>query len=281
MSKKFLEILNGNSNGPFKRYSNTLNDVEPNIAWYMSAGNDFRPFLFLSNQYIKKQSNTILNEKKFVEPNIFLFTDYNSLLIDNLFPPDVVKNFNDSPILFEYSDLSGYLLFEDKRTSIRLKKIEFLPRIESKIHRQIVHFPEHNKKSNNIIYAELEVCSKTLGVYEVRLLYLNLENEYFASKAIEYNASLSHVIHVRYGAAFGGAYASGIWITKILSALKTRYLITDRYLKYQSGDYAALKIYPNLNEIDTKCKLRRFHMVDGKSWSRHGIVNFYSCDFIF
>ena len=46
MSIELLKFLNGNNNGLLKAFIDKVGD-NPNIAWYPSAGTDFKPLLYL------------------------------------------------------------------------------------------------------------------------------------------------------------------------------------------------------------------------------------------
>jgi len=50
MCKQFLKELNGDRKGKFAGVIRDLPD-SPRIAWYPSAGVDFRDLLYLSSQY--------------------------------------------------------------------------------------------------------------------------------------------------------------------------------------------------------------------------------------
>ena len=52
MSKELLYNLNGNRTGEFKKFLDGING-EPRIAWYPSAGEDFRALIYLDPSYSK------------------------------------------------------------------------------------------------------------------------------------------------------------------------------------------------------------------------------------
>jgi len=52
MSRKFLEMLNGDRKGPFSRFLAKAGP-EPAICWYPSAGQDFRDVLYLDPAYAR------------------------------------------------------------------------------------------------------------------------------------------------------------------------------------------------------------------------------------
>ncbi|MDR1654359.1 MAG: hypothetical protein LBR96_00065, partial [Treponema sp.] len=66
MSKELLYNLNGNAKGKFKEYLDGFAE-KPRIAWYPSAGEDFRALLYLSPNFSEN-----LNKEKLPEsPDLF------------------------------------------------------------------------------------------------------------------------------------------------------------------------------------------------------------------
>ena len=96
MSKQLLYHLNGPTSGRFKAYLDSLKDA-PRIAWYPSAGTDFRALLYLHPDFARKEPAATPDP---APPDIFLFTDY--------FPWSSSKF------------LDGHLVHVDPRTTIRL-----------------------------------------------------------------------------------------------------------------------------------------------------------------
>ena len=105
MPLKLLNELNGNRRGAFRKYLNSL-EHEPRIAWYPSAGHDFRDLLYLNPEYCR------LNPVK-MEPilsDFFLHTDYYSW---------------GSSIFTRNNEL----IYHDDRTSVMADHMEELPRL--------------------------------------------------------------------------------------------------------------------------------------------------------
>lgn len=82
MSRQLLSALNGDRTGELNKFLDTF-EGEPRIAWYPSAGEDFRALMYLHPNFSKS------NEAKGEEPSppdIFLYTDYfpwrNSAFLD-------------------------------------------------------------------------------------------------------------------------------------------------------------------------------------------------------
>jgi len=85
MTRQLLTELNGNNNGAFKKFLDSF-DGNPRIAWYPSAGEDFRPLLFLHPGYSKINPS---DQEEPASPDLFLFTDYfpwnYSTFLDSIF----------------------------------------------------------------------------------------------------------------------------------------------------------------------------------------------------
>lgn len=278
MSLQFLKQLNGNNKGHFDALLNTMDESNnPKIAWYPSCGDDFRNLIFLNEKYC---SERMKKENKWEQPDIFIYTDYYTPYFDKLFPEQMTENFVNprskmESILSEYANIGGWELYIDDRTSIRVKRFEYLPSMDAKVDRQLVDFTDISKNPKKVAYMLLEVWSNKYGYFDVNLIYANVENEYFADLLIKSGAEVSHITHVRYGAGFGLAKATGSYLKGILSKLKTQYFISDPYLDMNDGDYAAIKLYPTLRSNDN-INLKPIYKVSSESWSCHGDVSFFT-----
>lgn len=280
MSLQFLKQLNGDNKGHFDTFLNTMDEsINPKIAWYPSSGDDFRNLIFLNEKYCAEH---IKNINHWEQPDIFIYTDYYTPFFDRLFPDESTENFVNplsamDALFSEYADIGGWELYSDKRTSVRVKRFEYLPSMDARVDPQLVQFTDISKDPKKVAYMLLEVWSKTYGTFDVNLIYANVENEYFADQLIQSGAEVSHITHVRYGAGFGFAKASGTYLKNILSKLKTKYFISDPHLEMNEGDSAAVRLYPTLRKHRYKEPiLEPIHKVSGYSWSRHGDVSFFS-----
>ena len=72
MNRELLLNLNGNKTGQLKKFLDVF-EGEPRIAWYPSAGEDFRPLLYLHPKF-SKINRAIGQEPQ--TPDLFIFTDY-------------------------------------------------------------------------------------------------------------------------------------------------------------------------------------------------------------
>ena len=247
MSKKLLCDLNGSKRGAFYKYIDGFKG-EPRIAWYPSVGEDFRALLYLSPEYARINPPS---EPEPLPPDIFLFTDYF---------PDSSSSFLDSREI--------YL---DDRTRISVNKIEELPRVDLSLDKEIVDL-QGSHATGHAVFMEIEASSNILGKHSYPVVYVFAENESFcAKKLIPLDAKISHVIHVRYGGGLGGGgKATGIWVLNVLQRLNCEVFITDGHYAMQSGDEAALRLYPELLGIAPGFKEIRFLRSAG--WSGHGDV---------
>lgn len=249
MSKELLYRLNGNKNGKLKEYLDSFKDPI-NIAWYPSGGKDFRPLLYLSRKYSEINP---ASEEENLFPNFFIYTDYH--------PWSSPPKFFDTPIIHN-----------DGRTEVIVDYMEELPVLNLPLDAEIVVFPKRSKVTNRVVFLELKVKSNILGDFKYPVIYAFVENEVFCSKILlSNNYSISHIIHIRYGGGCGGGgRASGIWLLYVLKRLGCKVFISDGHYSFQSGDEAALRLYPNLNGKIPKMRVIR--TLKSESWSNHGDV---------
>lgn len=237
MSKELLYRLNGNKNGRLKEYLDSLK--EPlNIAWYPSAGLDFRPTLYLSQIYSETDPASI---KEDTFPNFFIYTDY----------------------LTSIPDTST--IYEDSRTKVIVENIEELPRLGLPLNNEIVAIPGGSAETGKVVFIEIKVTSNKLGEFKYPVIYASVENEAFCSKILlPMNSDISHIMHVKYGGGLGGAKMSGVWLLNVLKRLNCKIFVTDG--GYQlDADQTAFTIYPNLN--GDRPKLDVIRTMDKEKWS--------------
>jgi hypothetical protein len=249
MSKELLSNLNGNKSGQLKKFIDEF-EGEPRIAWYPSAGTDFRALLYLHPSYSQLHPAT---ENEPAQPDIFLFTDYfpwqNSTFLDSK------------------------TIYSDSRTYVTIEHMEELPQLNLPLNREIVHFTEGSAATDKVIFLKVRIHSDKLGNITYPVIYAFAENEtFYCKKMIPNKASISHIIHVRYGGGLGGGgLASGIWLLNVLKQLKCELLISDGHYHWQRGDEFALKVCPSIPR-DCEAKLTSIREVESKGWSGHGNV---------
>ncbi|MFC1670031.1 hypothetical protein ACFL20_06520 [Spirochaetota bacterium] len=250
MSIDLLNSLNGNKTGNFRKYLDGLKE-EPRIAWYPSAGTDFRALLYLHPDFAREIP---ASRPEPASPDLFLYTDY-----------------------FPYEDstfLDDTVIYKDDRTEITVDSIEELPGINVPLDGEIVKSPKGSKATGRVLFLEIKVNCKVLGEYTCPLIYAFVENESFcAKKLIPLNASISHIIHVRYGGGCGGGgKASGTWLLNVIKKLNCEVFITDGQNTIQSGDEAAMNLYPALSGSCEKPSMDKIRTVKSEGWSGHGDV---------
>lgn len=279
MSIQFLKNLNGDNDGYFKKWLSNYDNHSPNIAWYPSSGLDFRDILYFNKEYADKNSKI----PDWVIPDLFIHTDFYKPDFDSLFTRNMIRNFTKplsrmESLFREYADLSGWHLFNDGRTSVRVVQFEVLKPIEIndydlKHQNKLVTLDIDESHFKNVYYMKLDIGSDKFGHFESHLIYINILNETFANLLVNNNAEVSHITHVRYGSAFGGARALGSYLVNILPALKSKFFISDPYTDNYSDNLPGM-VYKNL-KYNHSTAISPIHVVKSKSWSNHGDVSFY------
>ncbi len=250
MSKQLLYNLTRGYRGSLHKYLDGLEE-EPRIAYYASACQDYRPLLYLSEDYAALYPSAIPEP---LPPNIFLFTDY--------FP------WHD-PGFHE-----GQILFKDERMEISVLSLEELPRQELPLHQEIVAFPEIRNQTGRSFFMRIRVTSHRLKERICPLIYVVAENEAFCAEVIlPSEGKMSHIIHVRYGGGCGGGgMATGVWMLNILDRLGCTTFITDGQYEIQQGDLFAMTCY---HELSGPCRTppgKTIRVTESKYWSGHGDV---------
>jgi hypothetical protein len=252
MSKHFLHNLNGTNSGSFRSFLNRC-AAEPKIAWYPSAGYDFRPLLYLNPKYSELIST---DELEMPFPDIFIFTDY--------FPA-------------KFSDIINQGLLIDKaNTKIWVEEVEELPRLSISLSTELVNKKGNGNNYGRVFFLKVKVKSDVLGEFTYPVIYAIAENlAFYCDKLIPQKAVLSHVIHVRYGGGCGGGgSASGTWVLNALNSLQCTWLISDGHHAWQSGDFKALELCKSLPKT-FEFQLNSIRTIPGNKWSDHGDVDWY------
>jgi len=250
MSRKLLINLNGNKLGELKRFLDDFQG-EPRIAWYPSAGNDFRALFYLHPSY--SQLNPA-NEQEPKPPDLFLFTDY--------FPWESL-NF-----------LNSKIIYSDSRTKVIIEYIEELPKLNLPLHKNLVHFKDGSSLTNRVVFLKIRIESNKLGIISYPVVYAFAENEsFYCDKLIPNEASISHIIHVRYGGGFGGGgSAAGVWLLNVLKRLNCELFVTDGHHYMQFGDILAFNLCPSIPKF-SDVQLKPIRVIPSQSWSDHGDVS--------
>ncbi len=259
MSIKLLLNLNGNYRGAFHRWLDNLKK-EPRIAWYPSAGQDFRDLLYLHPEFSKQYPGIKPDPPS---PDIFLHTDYYPWRRSRFFDTRTV--------------------YKDDRTEVYIKSIEELPRCDLPLDEQIVNHPNGSKATGRVIFLELEISSSVLGRYSYPLIYAFCDNAAFCSeKIIKNNGRCSHIVHVRFGGGLGGGGKStGVWLLNILQKLQCEMFITDSHYGFGSGDKRIYELYPEFSGNKDENQLKQIRKINSRSWSCYGDVSWNLTNFFF
>ncbi len=225
MSLLFLETLNGENQGPFRRWLDSRSHT-PRIAWYPSAGTDLRDILYLSAAYAGHLPPLSADEPSC--PDLFLHTDMGA--------PGNVKF------------VTELIAFEDPRTRIRVVEWEELPRCELPMRPELVAFHEGTELSHRVFFFQLAVESRHLGEFTVPLLYVFAENAAFcALRLLPLQARITHLVQVRYGHSLGGANDSPGWLLGQLETLGVKLVVSDGCERSDfREDNATYRCYPSL-----------------------------------
>lgn len=249
MSTRLLYALEKRGNENFSAFiANLRHDAR--IAWYPSAGTDFRPLFFLDEAFYAEHPPDGGNDS--LPPDIFLFTDYALMS----------KSFEEA--LFHQGNP---VIHDDGRTRVTLLNIENLGRIDFgpyAIHRE---HKENEHYFNRVFFFNAQIES-SFGTFVKPVLYAFCNNEQLCSELlIPIRAVISHVIHVRYGHGFGGANCSGLWIQHVLPLLNCEMYIHDTLAHDSDFERKVIKHYGNVIPQNQIAKFQTIREIDGKCWS--------------
>lgn len=251
MTRDLLLQLNGDRRGKFFQWLSEF-EGEPRIAWYPSAGSDYRDLFYLHPVY---SSYNPASESDVPPPDLFIHTDYHPWSSEPSF--------------------DNHILFRDKRTIVTRTYIEELPRLDMAVplDREVV---DRTKSSvlGRVVYLEAEVVSNEFGTLTARMVYACVENAAFcAERVIPLKATLNQIVQVRYGCGFGGSRSSGAWLLNILKRVGCECFITDGHHQRSSGDERIYELYPRLAGNEDTSILHPIRTIWGTLWSNHGDVS--------
>jgi hypothetical protein len=193
MIKKILKAVNEAEGIILDSLQTQIGDC-PNIAWYPSAGTDFRDLIEVNRTKI--------------DPDIFFHTDYSS----------------------NWVKLKCGLLFNDERTKVfidRITELKFRKKVNYFINQDYVDFPEDANPTLKIYLLDL-IVESAFGVIRKPVIYFFMENINFLDEVLLKNKiSLSHFIKVREGCGMGGNKKSISIAYAFLSELKVKHILVD------------------------------------------------------
>ena len=236
---KFLEQFKGKPGGLFETFKKLHNDLR--LAWYPSAGFDYRPIILLNHKE---------NDSEPAAPELFVYTDFQP-------PLEIAGN---------------EILYQDRKTTIRVLEREELQRLSLPLWRQFISLSP-NALFNRVFFLRLSLESTQYGAMEACLLYVGAINEVFCLRYLLPDTVVSHIIHVRYGSSFGGARTTGSWILNILKKLNTTYFISSMSLTFNGFDIGLIIENQMLAREPVLPRLVSIRTTPGISWSCHGDVH--------
>jgi hypothetical protein len=250
MSLQFLRHLDNCDGNHFSTFVSSLKH-EPRIAWYPSAGTDFRALFYVNDAFQSKYPPINAIDPK--EPDLFLYTDYGS-----------------------YSETFEQILFhganpivhDDGRSKVTLSNIEQLNPLQFLRYADYRLNDENKKYFNRVFFFNATIESDEFGSITKPVLYAFSCNEQICSELlIPKKAKISHVIHVRYGHGFGGGNSSGHWLQHVLSELHCEVYIHDALSHYYDNEYRIIPHYGHVIPQEPISTLLTIREIDGRGWS--------------
>ena len=188
MSSQLLQLLDNRRSVQFTEFVSSL-EHEARIAWYPSAGTDFRALFYLNDVFLS--ANPTIEGEDPKEPDIFLYTDY------------AMTNDRFNHILFHGGET---VIHDDGRSTVTLSDIEDLGRIEFDFYSDYQLTEQNRHFYNRVFFFNATIESADFGSITKPVLYIFCCNEQLCSELLlPMKAKVSHVIHIRYGHGFGGA----------------------------------------------------------------------------
>ena len=254
MQNEFLRFFQHNHGklNHFSRYLDSL-DHEVRIAWYPSAGMDFRALFFLDDAFaIAHPTSTGKDVRK---PDIFFMSDW--------CPGFVGERFT-SALLNE----KDTIIHDDGRTRVTVFNIEKLGRIDFSPYPSFRLHKENSDFFNNVYFFHAKIESNEFGEIIKPVLYAFSCNEQLCAELLlPKSAHVSHIIHVRYGFGFGGANSSGYWLHYAMHLLGTEMYINDCTSSLSNNDQEIVDYYKHLIPNRIQVAFETIREIDGKSWS--------------
>ena len=237
------------------------------ICWYPSAGKDFRPLLFISDWYYKK--NNVPRDDGQVFPDLFILTDLCGLFDsygDTACLGDAYYQLKDG-----FCELDSNLIcvsYKNSSTEIIVKKYERLRDLDLPFDKDYAFFDKASDYNSSILL-NVEVVSRIYDVtnrYETSILYVAALNEFFADNFLIPNGiKTEYQVIVAYG-GFGGGHNGPQWIAQRYKELGTKYLIGNSY-----GWCNLSEEYPD--KPAPRCEY--LYHIDGEQWSKGQPVIWY------
>ena len=250
MSSQLLQLLDNRRSVQFTKFVSSL-EHEARIAWYPSAGTDFRALFYLNDVFLS--ANPTIEGEDPKEPDIFLYTDY------------AMTNDRFNHILFHGGET---VIHDDGRSTVTLSDIENLGRIEFDSYSDYQLTEQNRHFYNRVFFFNATIESADFGSITKPVLYIFCCNEQLCSELLlPMKAKVSHVIHIRYGHCFGGANSSGHWLQHVLSLLQCEMYIHDGLSHYYDNEQRIISYYSEVIPQESISTLTTIREIDGRGWS--------------
>ena len=237
------------------------------ICWYPSAGNDFRPLLYLSDWYYQHKSIPLDDGQEM--PDLFIFSDVKGLFS---YYPQIGENAYDQ-IRSGYFEDGACLLRHsanpEKYTEITVKSFEPLNALT------LSKDPSWSGSDipldyNSAYVFEVNVYSKKdnmVNQYAATVLYIAALNESFVFEfLLPKRIRIEYLVLIRYAGFYNGNRVEPYWILDRLRDFRTKYLVScTRYVTEAEVDKKG-KDFPHFDEIYT---------IYGEGWSQYGKDSWY------
>lgn len=239
------------------------------ICWYPSAGEDFKPLLFLSDWYYKK--NSVPMDEGQITPELFIFTDYAGFHSHDT----ELRRYGDAyeQIQNGYCEPGSsfiHVSYKNSSTDIIVKSFEKLRDLQLSFDTELAAF-EKGPDYNSAFLMKVEVISRInekVNTYETSIMYVATLNELFAERVLVPNRiKTEYLIIIRYGTGFGGGNGKGFtWILSEYKELGIKYLVTSHCVQGELTEAESDKPYPQITGL---------YGIDGKQWTKDVPVVWY------
>ncbi|SEQ79575.1 hypothetical protein SAMN02910369_02445 [Lachnospiraceae bacterium NE2001] len=217
-----------------------------NICWYLSAGGDFRPLLFLSEVSYSDYSQHFWDEypeEDRVIPDLFVFTD----IMANK-PFDYTKNEkveSDLPKLNTDNWGSIRKIYNDEYTDIRVNTVARFNNVVGTDSKNMFDNESDINISDNYGSAflmNISVYSKKFGKehrWNVDVLYVLGANAFVAKELfLKNDITVRSAVEIRYIGTYGGKKLFGQWVKSLFRYLGTEYFIGNKeYIEKKDTEY--------------------------------------------
>ena len=239
------------------------------ICWYPSSGEDFKPLLFLSDWYYKK--NNVPMDEGQITPDLFIFTYYAGFHSHDT----ELRGYGDAyeQIQNGYCEPGSsfiHVSYKNSSTDIIVKSFEKLRDLQLSFDTELAAF-EKGPDYNSAFLMKVEVISRInekVNTYETSIMYVAALNEMFAERVLIPNRiKTEYLIIIRYGTGFGGGNGKGFtWILSDYKELGIKYLVTSHCVQSEFSETESDKPYPNITGL---------YGIDGKQWTKDVPVVWY------